>query len=121
MVQTTTNLKALKKKEGNVKLHLKPMITLMVVVMGNSLLGLIFPILHVPTAFLESHVVYECCPIYVIIPNLSYVPMLLHPFIYGLYFKQVMIREPMMKLPKRIIFPCKCKSTAVAPQLNNPN
>ena len=39
-------LKALKKKEGNVKLHLKPMITLMVVVMENSLFGLIFQILY---------------------------------------------------------------------------
>ena len=40
-------LKALKKKEGNIKLHLKPVITLMVVVMGNSLFGLIFSILYI--------------------------------------------------------------------------
>ena len=107
-------LKALKKKEGSVKLQLKPMITLMVVVMGNSFFGLMFPILHVPAAFLESPVIYESVVRYVIIPNLSYIPLLLHPFIYGLYFKQV--REPMMRLLKRIICPYKCKSAPVAPQ-----
>ena len=36
-----------------------------------------------------------------------------HPFVYGLYFKQ--IRERMMSFLKRITCPCKCKSATVAP------
>ena len=107
-------LKALKKKEGNVKKHLKPMITLMVVMMGNSFFALMFPVLYVPATLMESPAIYESVVRYVVLPNLSYVPFLLQPFIYGLYFKQV--REPMIRLLKSITCPCKCKSAAVAPQ-----
>ena len=108
-------LKALKKKNANISKHLKPVITLMVVVMGNSLIGLIFSILVVPAVYLDSPMVYKAVVIYLIIPNIGYVNLLLHPFAYGLYFKQV--REPMMRLLKRITQLCKCKSAAVAPEI----
>ena len=52
-------LKALKKKDADIKMHLKPMITLMVVVMGNSFFGLMVPMLIVSAALLDSPVVYE--------------------------------------------------------------
>ena len=107
-------LKALKKKEATIKKHLKPMITLLVVVLGSTSIGLLFPILFIPTAFLESSLVYEEVVRYVVIPNVGFISLLFHPFVYGLYFKQ--IREPMMRLLKRITCPCKCKSAAVAPQ-----
>ena len=107
-------LKALKKKEANIKKNLKPMVTLLIVVMGNSFFGLLFPILYIPAVLLDSPTVYESVVRYVIIPNIGYVTFLIHPFAYALYFKQV--REPMMRLLKRITCPCKCKSAAVAPQ-----
>ena len=107
-------LKALKKKQATIKKHLKPMKTLMVVVMGNSFIGLLFPILFVSATLLESPTVYESVVRLIIAPNIGYITFLLHPFAYGLYFKQV--REPMMRLLKRITCPCKCKSAAVAPQ-----
>ena len=105
--------KALKKKEANIKKNLKPVITLLVVVMGNAMFGLLIPILIIPAEYLDSPEVYKSVIHIVILPNLAYVAFLLHPFAYALYFKQ--IRDPMMRLLKRITCPCKCKSAAVAP------
>ena len=107
-------VKTLRKKEANIKKHLKPMITLLVVVMGNSFIGLLFPILFVSATLLESPAVYESVVRYIITPNIGYITFLIHPFAYALYFKQV--REPMMRLLKRITYPCKCKSATIAPQ-----
>ena len=107
-------LKALKKKEANVKKNLKPVITLLVVVMGNAAFGLFLPLLYIPAAFLDSPTDYENVVNYVIVPSTTYVAFLIHPFAYALYFKQ--IREPMMRLLNGITCSCKCKSAAVAPQ-----
>ena len=108
-------LKVLKKRQATVKKHLKPMITLLVVVLGTSSVGLLFPLLYIPTIFLESPEVYLQIVQYVVGSNVGFLSLLLHPFVYGLYFKQV--REPMMRLLKRITRLCKCKSAAVAPEL----
>ena len=107
-------LKALKKKEANIKKHLKPMITLLVVVLGSTSIGLLFPLLLLPVLYWETPTLYEEFVVYIVTPNIECIPLLLHPFVYGLYFKQV--REPMMRLLKGITCPCKCKSAAVAPQ-----
>ena len=107
-------LKALKKKEVNIKKHLKPMITLLVVVLGSTSIGLLFPLLFFPTVFLESGTLYKEVMRHVVGSNIGFTSLLFHPLVYGLYFKQV--REPMMRLLKRITCPCKCKSAAVAPQ-----
>ena len=106
-------LKTLKKKQATIKKHLKPMTTLLVVVLGSSSIGVLFPLLFIPTVFLESPAVYEGIVRYVVTPNVGFLSLLFHPFVYGLYFKQV--REPMMRLLKRITCPCKCKPAAVAP------
>ena len=107
-------LKTLKKKQATIKRHLKPMTTLLVVVLGSSSIGMLSPLLFIPTVFLESPAVYEGIMRYVVGPNVGFLALLFHPFVYGLYFKQV--REPMMRLLKRITCPCKCKSAAVAPE-----
>ena len=109
-------LKVLKKKEANIRMNLKPVITLLVVVTGNAIFGLLFPVLFIPPVFLDSSkaLMYINVVAYLITPNIGYVNILLHPFAYALYFKQV--REPMMRLLKRITCPCKCKSAAIAPQ-----
>ena len=109
--------KAMKKKEAKIKKNLKPMVTLLVVVMGNSFFGLLFGILYIPAVLLDSPTVYESVVQYLITPNIGYVTFLIHPFAYGLYFKQ--IREPMMKLLKGITCPYKHKSAAVAPAQRN--
>ena len=107
-------LKTLKKKQATIRKHRKPMITLLVVVLGTSSLGILFPLLYIPTVFIQSPSGYKDIIQNVIIPNLGNLSVLFHPFVYGLYFKQ--IREPMIRLLKRITCPCKCKSAVVAPQ-----
>ena len=92
-------MKALKKKQATIKKHRKPMITLLVVVLGSLSSGLLFPLLLAPILLLENSAVYEKVIQYVVGPNIVYFSLLLHPFVYGLYFKQV--REPMMRLLKR--------------------
>ena len=106
-------LKALKKKEANIKKHLKPMITLLVVVLGSTSIGLLFPLLYIPVVFLKPPKVYEVVIRFVVAPNIGFISLLLHPLVYGLYFKQV--REPMMRLLRGITRSCKSKSAAVAP------
>ena len=109
-------LKALKKKEANIRKNLKPVITLLVVVMGNTIFGLLLPIIFIPPLFIDSSeiLLYNNVVDYLIMPNIGYINILLHAFAYALYCKQ--LREPMMRLLKRITCPCKCNSAAVAPQ-----
>ena len=106
-------LKALKKKQATIKKHLKPMITLLVVVLGSTSIGMLFPLLFIPTIFLESPAVYEGVMRYVVGPNIGFLSLLFLPFVYGLYFKQV--RDPMMRLLKGVTSTCKHKSAVVAP------
>ena len=118
----TDHLEALKKKQATIKKHRKPMITLIVVV-GTSFFGLLFALMLLPLVFLESPAFYEDIMQYVVGPNISNFSLLFHPFVYGLYFKQV--REPMMRSLKRISRLCRCKSAVIAPQRRitwmNPN
>ena len=90
--------KALKKKQTTIKKHLKPTITLLVVVLGTSSIGLLLPLFFIQAVFLT---IYEGVMRYVVVYNLGYFCFLFHPFVYGLYFKQV--REPMMRLLKSIV------------------
>ena len=106
-------LEALKKKQAVIKTHRKPMVTLLVVVLGTSSFGLLFPLMFIPTLFLQNTGVYEEFIYLVAGPITAFTSFLFHPFVYGLYFKQV--REPMMRLLKRITSQCKCKSAVVAP------
>jgi len=47
-------LKSLKKKQANIRKRLKLMITLLVIILASSFIGLLFPILYLPTVFLGS-------------------------------------------------------------------
>ncbi|XP_065920508.1 olfactory receptor 7C2-like [Dysidea avara] len=107
-------LKDLKKKQATIKEHLKPMITLLVVVFSSTVFGLLFPLLYVPARLLETATTYEDVMKYVIGPNIGYMVTLLHPFVYGLYYKQV--RDPMMKILKRLLCRDKFASAVVAPK-----
>jgi len=105
-------LKSLKKKQTTIKRHLKPISTLLVVVLGSSCVEVLFSLLYVSTLFIEFPT-YEKIIKHVVAPHIGNIILFLHPFIYGLYFKQ--IRKPMINYLKRITFPYKSKSAAVAP------
>jgi len=111
---TSNEVKNLNKKQATIKTHLKPMITLLVVVLGSTGLVLLFPLLYIPVKALAFPTIYNDVMKYVFIPNFGYVVLLLHPFVYGLYYKQV--REPMIKILKRVTCRNKFNSAVVAPQ-----
>jgi len=96
-----TNLQVLKKKKAAIRKNLKPMITLLVVALGGTLIGLLYPLSSVAVKLLEPSVYYQCIISDIIRANAFYIIILLQPFAYGLYFKQ--IRDPMMKLMKSIV------------------
>jgi len=109
---TSNEVNNLKKKQATIKTHLKPMITLLVVVLGSSGIVLLFPLLYFPVKILTTSTVYEDMMKYVITPNFGYLVIFFNPFVYGLYYKQV--REPMIKVLKTIT--CRNKFNSVAPQ-----
>ena len=97
----TNQLQGLKKKQANIRKNLKPMITLLVVALGGTVIGLLYPLLSVAMKLLEPSTFYHCIMSDIINPNIFYIIILLQPLAYGLYFKQ--IRDPMMKLMKSIV------------------
>jgi len=107
-------LKHLQQQQATIKAHLKPMITLLVVVFSSTALGLLFPLLYVPARLLKTATTYQDVMKYVIGPNIGYMIPLLHPFVYGLYYKQVC--DPMMITLKRLLCRDKFASAVVAPQ-----
>jgi len=104
---------ALKKKQSGIKRHRKPLITLLVIVLGSTFIGLTFTPLYLLGRFLIGSQGYQDLMELVVAPNMPYLVLLLQPLVYGLYFKQV--REPMMKHLKRIFRINKMNT--VAPQL----
>ena len=108
---TTSQVKVLKKKQATIKRNWKPMITLMVVVLGSLGIGLFFPLISVSVKILGAS---EGIFTYLIGTNIGFLVLLINPFVYGLYFKQV--HEPMMKMLKGLLCRNKCNTTVVAPQ-----
>jgi len=111
----TNQLQALKQKQAAIKRNLKPLITLLVVITGSTLIGLLFPLMYIPVVILEDATMYKYFVDSAITPNIGYIVLLVQPFVYGIYFKQ--IRLPMVKSMKTVFCACKCKTAAVTPQL----
>lgn len=82
--------------------------------LDSTVIGLLTPLLYILVRLLAPGSVYDEVVKLVIGPNVGYVVMLLHPLVYGLYFKQ--IREPMMKLLKGALCANKLNSAVVAPE-----
>jgi len=111
----SSQVRSLKRKLGNLRKQMKPVITLLVVMVGSVFIGMFLPLLYIPTKVLIDATLYHKIVDYIILPNLFFMPPLLHPFVYGLYFR--FVREPMMTFLKRIHVTCRCKlnSAVVAP------
>ena len=103
---TSNQLKTLKKKQAR---HIKPMITLLVAVLGSTLTGVFITLLYYPVKAQETtnHLLLT-------IHGTSFHYkywlhcFLLQPFIYRLYFKQIC--ELMIKLLKNAVPNCKFNS-----------
>ena len=101
---------ALKKRQCNSRRNMKPIITLLMVTLGNIMVILVF----VALSFLARVFVEYQLLQYVIIDNSTYLIHFLSPTAYGLYFRQV--REPMMKRLRRLIRMNKFNVVAPQPQ-----
>ena len=110
---TTSELEALQRRHAAIKRNLKPMITLLVVVLGSTIFGVLVPLLYVPTHVLEDPSYYLYILESIVVPNMGYAVLLMAPLVYGLYYKRV--REPMMTMLKMIIPNCQFRSAVVVP------
>ena len=86
--------------------QVKPIITLLVTVSGNIAIAVIGCIVYVSTLMVENKS-YQMFAKYIILPNLLHLALILHPLVYGLYFKQ--IRQPLCRRLKCMKQYCKCK------------
>jgi len=94
----TGQLEHLKQKRGNFKKHMK---TMLVIASVNSAVYVPFLSLHILGNFLIESTLYQSIMNYIIGPNVGYVIVLPHPFVYGLYFKE--IHDPLIKMLKRFL------------------
>ena len=107
------NVSSLKKKQRNIRRNRKPIITLLVVILGSVLVSLLLTLIHHLGRVLIDSKGYQEFMEHVFVPNYSFVIRFFHPLVYGLYFKQV--REPMMKHLKGIVKINKFNSVAPQP------
>ena len=111
---TSNEVKTLQQKKATIKKHLKPMMTLLIAVLGSTSTGMLFAALYFPARAMETATVYKQFIELIFSTNVGYIVFLLQPFVYGLYYKQT--RKPMMKLLNRIFPNCKFNTAVVAPQ-----
>jgi len=104
---------AIKQNRHKFKRKIKPIITMLVIASGGIVYSLVIIILFFLGRLYISSISYHDFMDLILIPNSYFAIPLLHPFVYGLYFKQ--IRKPMLRSLKGLC--CKCNSSAVAPQL----
>ena len=110
----TSQVEALQQKRRKIRQHMKPIFTLLIILLGNSLISLVFISIYIPGQFLVTNSVYHNIMEYVVRPNIIYCSPLLHPIVYGIHFKQ--IREPMMKLVLHWYNRCRQATAVVTPQ-----
>jgi len=102
----------LRQKRNSIKKNLKPVITLLVVIFGSSSIAVLFILVVNVSQLLWDHQTIMKVE-QVLGPNILYIVMLLHPIVYGLYFKQV--RESMMKTLKRLFCWNKFNTAVITP------
>ena len=81
--------------------QLKPMITLLVTILGSITMAIVISIIYASTLTVEGTSVLK----HVILPNLPYLELSLHPLVYGLYFRK--IRQPLCRRLKSMVRSCK--------------
>jgi len=98
----TSQVETLQQKKRQLRKHMKPMLTLLIILLGNSFISLVFIAFYIPGRLLLTHTIYDNVMEYVVKPNIIFLSPFFHPIVYGIHFKQ--IREPMMKLILRCLY-----------------
>ena len=87
-----------KDKLNKILQQLKPMITLLVNVLGNTTITVIIDIIY---SYMSLTMEGTSLVKYVIMPNILYLNLLIHPLVYGLYFTK--IRQSLCRRLKRMV------------------
>jgi len=104
----------IKHNQRKFKRQAKPIITMLVIASGGIVYSfVVIPLFLLGKLYIRS-IAYHNFMDLILIPNSYFAIPLLHPFIYGLYFKQV--HEPMLRRLKGLCCKCKFNSVAVSPQ-----
>jgi len=110
---TTSDTK--KQQQHRLKKQVKPIITMLVIASGGVVYCFVAILLFYLGRSMISSSAYHNFLDLIIITNSYFAIPLLHPFVYGLYFKQV--REPMLQSLKSLCCKYKFNSAAVTPQM----
>ena len=86
--------------------HLKPIITLLIIILGNLAIVVVASITYSLTLMVEE-TSYLMFVKYVILPNSIHLSAILHSLVYGLYFRK--IRRSLCRRIKHIVQCCKFK------------
>ena len=100
--------------KNKTNLHLKPIITLLITILGNVAITAIVSIMYVLTLMMEE-TSYQMFVRQVIIPNSAQFTVILRSLVYGLYFSK--IRRSLCRRFKRMVRYCnfKRKMNSISP------
>lgn len=101
-----------KKKLAKLKKDMKPVVTLLMILFGSSLVAKLFILMLNLSTHLFSHQTTKEVD-QALNQNLMLIVFFIHPIVYGFYFKQ--IHEPMVRKLKGLCFRNKFRSAVVAP------
>ena len=100
-------------REAKVTLQqLKPVITLLVTISGSMAILAINSIVYITATLMVEDKSYQLFVKHMLIINLGYLAVTLHPLMYGLYFSE--IRQPLCRRFKRMVDCCKTMNS-IAP------
>ena len=108
----SSEAKSLKKKQSKLKKDLKPIVTLLMLIFGSSLVGFLLVLLLNILKLLWSEQVFMRAE-QALRPNIYFVVLILHPTVYGLYFKQV--RDQMVRKLRNVLNRYRLNTAVVAP------
>ena len=102
--------KKIQQENGEAKVNktlqqFKPVITLLVTVLGSMAILVIVSIIHITATLMVEDKSYQLFVKHMSIINLGYLTVIVHPLVYGLYFSE--IRRPLCRRLKRMVYSCK--------------
>ena len=108
----SNEVETLKKKLSKIKRDLKPVITLLMVLVGSGLIAQLFILLINLSASLWDYEITTKID-QAFSATVMYAVVFLHPLVYGLYFKE--IRQPLVAMLKKYLCKSKFNTATVAP------
>ena len=101
-------VEASKNKLKKILQQLKPLITLLVAILGNMAVTMISLIVFMVLPLMVEDKSHQTYINGILLQNLGYLSLILHPMVYGLYFREV--RQPLCRRFKQMALSCKFKN-----------